>query len=328
MLYEWARPTRGGKIPTTLPHKKTHRGVRPDNIMPDQNNSTGIIVGRFQVFELNEVHQRLIGDVQKQHSRVVAFLTSNPAPSDRNPLDWAFRWKMFDECYGEAIEILEMPDLPDDRIWSQELDRRILEQKIQGHVVLYGTSDEFVARYSGRYPAEVMEAQEEDFAQQEVVEAAVHFRDFRAGMLYGVFSQFPTVYPTVDIAVFRPDHSELLLARKSNETKYRLPGGFVDPEDDSYEDAALRELGEECGNITIDELSYLGSARIDDWRYRGSRDSVMTHLYTCVFVEGEPEPNDDIAELRWFDVGKLSSDYFVPEHRVLWEILEEYLAEE
>ncbi len=317
------------KFPLPCLAKETHRGVRPDSIMPDQNsNSTGIIVGRFQVFELNEVHQRLISDVQQRHSRVVAFLTSNPAPSDRNPLDWAFRWKMFDERYGETIEVLEMPDLPDDRIWSQELDRRILEQKIAGDVVLYGTSDEFVGRYSGRYRAEVMEAQEEDFAQQEGVEAAVHFRDFRAGMLYGVFSQFPTVYPTVDIAVFRPDHSELLLARKTNETKYRLPGGFTDPEDDSYEDAALRELGEECGNITIDELNYVGSARIDDWRYRGSRDSVMTHLYTCVFVEGEPEPNDDIAELRWFNVRKLSGDYFVPEHRVLWEILEEYLAEE
>jgi len=296
--------------------------------MPDQNNnSTGIIVGRFQVFELNEIHQKLIGEVQQKHSRTIVFLTSNPAPSDYNPLDWAFRWKMFDEQYGDAIEVLEMPDLPDDRIWSQELDRRILEQKVAGKVVLYGTAEGLAERYSGRHPVEVLEPKEEDLTAEAAIEGAKSFRDFRAGVLYGIFSQFPTVYPTVDIAVFRQDYTELLLARKPNESKFRLPGGFVDPEDDSYEDAALRELGEECGNLTIDELDYLGSARIDDWRYRGSRDGVMTHLYVCDLVEGSPEASDDIAELRWFELRKLNAEYFVPEHRVLWAMLEDYLKE-
>jgi bifunctional NMN adenylyltransferase/nudix hydrolase len=294
--------------------------------MPNQT-STGIIIGRFQVLELNEIHQKLIAQVQEKHPRVVVFLSSNPAPSDRNPLDWAFRWKMFEEQYGETIEVLEMPDLPDDRIWSQELDRRILEQKIGSNVTLYGTAEDFVSRYSGRHTTEVLEAQEEDFEQESSVETAVNFRDFRAGVLYGIYSHFPTVYPTVDIAVFRSERREILLARKPNETKYRLPGGFTDPEDESYEDAAVRELGEECGEITIDELTYLGSARIDDWRYHGSRDSVMTHLYACILSEGEPTANDDIAELKWFDTNKLTSDHFVPEHRVLWEILKEYVEE-
>lgn len=297
--------------------------------MPNQNDSsTGVIVGRFQVFELNEAHQKLIGEVQRQHSRIIVFLTSNPAPSDYNPLDWAFRWKMFEEQYGEALEVLEMPDLPDDRIWSQELDRRILEQKVTGHVVLYGTADGLVERYSGRYPVEVMEAREEDFPEETTIEGAQSFRDFRAGVLYGIFSQFPTVYPTVDIAVFRHSDTELLLARKPNEAKFRLPGGFTDPEDNSYEEAALRELGEECGSITIDSLHYLGSSRIDDWRYRGSRDGVMTHLYSCTLIDGDPEPSDDIAELRWFEVSKLNAEYFVPEHRVLWAMLEAYLKDE
>ena len=118
------------------------------------------------------------------------------------------------------------------------------------------------------------------------------------------------------------------LARKANETKFRLPGGFVDPSDESYEDAALRELGEECGELTITNLMYLGSSRINDWRYLHSQDSVMTHLYICDLEEGEPEPDDDIAELRWVEVNRLTEDYFVPEHRVLWEMLTEWFQEE
>ncbi len=291
-------------------------------------SGTGIIIGRFQVYELNAVHDKLIQSVRKKHRHVILFLGSNPAPSDRNPLEWEFRGQMFYEKYGDLIAVYEMPDLWDDRIWSQELDRRIIELRPEGPVTLYGSQEEFVERYSGRFPTEALDAREEDFPDDLLPEEAVSPRDFRAGVLYGTFRRFPTVYPTVDIAVFRSDYRELLLARKENETKYRLPGGFTDPEDDSYEMAALRELGEECGDIEIDELTYLGSCRIDDWRYRETVDSVMTHLYACILTDGEPEPNDDISELRWFEVEKLRSSHFVPEHQPLFEMLEEFWMEE
>lgn len=279
------------------------------------------------MYELNDVHQRLIEQVLEKHARVVVFLGSNPAPSDRNPLDWVFRWKMFEDRFKARFEVLEMPDLPDDRIWSQELDRRILELRPEGEVTVYGTQEDFVGRYSGRYTAEVWEARQEDFPEEMSSEEVNSHRDFRAGVLFGMLRRYPTVYPTVDVAVFRNEYEEVLLARKANETRYRFPGGFTDPSDESYEDAAMRELGEECGELTVDELTYLGSCRIDDWRYRGSSDSIMTHLYACVLSEGEPQPNDDIAELRWFDVNKLNEEMFVSEHRPLFGIMHEYLEE-
>lgn len=291
-------------------------------------SGTGIIIGRFQVFELNDIHEKLIATVRERHEHTVIFLGSNPAPSLYNPIDLELRLLMLNDRFGDDIRVEEMPDLPDDRIWSQELDRRILELRPEGEVTLYGTEEDFVQRYSGRYMSEVLEAQEDDFPQNPLIGALENLRDFRAGIIYANLRRFPTVYPTVDIAVFRNDGRELLLARKANETKYRLPGGFTDPEDESYEDAALRELGEECGELTIDELTYLGSCRIDDWRYRGSWDSVMTHLYACELEEGEPEPNDDIAELRWFETKKLSEETFVPEHRPLFEMLKVFLEEE
>lgn len=294
----------------------------------EDKRGTGIIIGRFQVFELNDIHEKLIASVRERHKHTIVFLGSNPAPSLYNPIDLELRMLMLHDRYGDDIQVEEMPDLPDDRIWSQELDRRILELRPEGEVTLYGTELDFVQRYNGRYPSEVLEAQESDFPENPHIEALENMRDFRAGIIYANLRRFPTVYPTVDIAVFRNDGRELLLARKANETKYRLPGGFTDPEDESYEDAALRELGEECGELTIDGLTYLGSCRIDDWRYRGSWDSVMTHLYACELADGEAEPSDDIAELRWFEVKKLSEESFVPEHRPLWGMLQAFLEEE
>lgn len=289
---------------------------------------TGIIIGRFQVFELSDIHERLIASVQERHEKVFVFLGSNPAPSMNNPIDLELRMLMFNDRYGDDIVVEEMPDLPDDRIWSQELDRRVLELRPAGEVVLYGTEEDFVSHYSGRYATQVLEPSEGEMSILPTSDGLDNLRDFRAGIMFSHLRRFPTVYPTVDVAVFRHEGRELLLARKANETRYRLPGGFTDPEDESYEDAALRELGEECGELTIEDLTYIGSCRIDDWRYRNSWDTVMTHLYVCVLSDGDPQPNDDIAELRWFEVKKLSEESFIHEHKPLWEMLKTFLEEE
>ncbi|MCA0238580.1 MAG: NUDIX domain-containing protein [Bacteroidetes bacterium] len=292
-----------------------------------KKSGTGIIIGRFQVFELNKVHTRLISSVLQKHAKVVLFLGSNPAPGLHNPLDYELRRLLFEEKYNDKIRIEEMPDLPDDRIWSQELDRRILEVRPEGNVTLYGTQDNFIDRYSGNYATVALEANEDDFPEEPELSAIGNLKDFLAGMIYANIRRFPTVYPTVDIAVFRREYTQVLLARKSNETRYRFPGGFTDPGDPSYEDAVLRELGEECGEFTIDELTYLGSTKIDDWRYYDAFDSIMTHLYACTLIEGKPSPSDDIAEVQWFDVERLTEDVFVSEHRPLFAILMEYLQE-
>jgi bifunctional NMN adenylyltransferase/nudix hydrolase len=160
------------------------------------------------------------------------------------------------------------------------------------------------------------------------VDGIRHLGSFRAGIMYATLRRFPTVYPTVDIAVFSADYQQLLLARKEHEIRFRFPGGFTDPTDESYEMAALRELAEECGELEVEDLTYIGSCKVDDWRYRGSLDGIITHLYTCVLVSGNPAPNDDIVELRWFDVQKLKTEMLTPEHRPLLDLLMEFLTEE
>ena len=223
--------------------------------MPEKSG-TGVIVGRFQTYKLNAEHQRLIDIVVARHRRVVIFLGSNPAPSEVNPLDFKWRRELFSERYSGKVEVLEVPDAPDDRIWSQELDRRILELRPEGEVILYGTAAGFCEAYSGRYPTEILEADEEG-ATFDLDTSLGHIdpASFRAGAIYAMLCRFPTAYATVDVAVLRDDAREVMLARKANEHKWRFPGGFADPSDESFEVSALRELAEECGEIRIKNLS-------------------------------------------------------------------------
>ncbi len=291
-------------------------------------SGSGFLIGRFQVYELNAVHEQLIEQLWNKHERVYVVICSNPAPSINNPLDWELRKALFAERYGDAIETFEMPDLPDDRIWSQEIDRRILEMRPPRPIKLYGSEDRFVSRYSGQFPAEPLEAVLEDVLAALTPTGLNSLRDFCAGAIYGAMRRYPTVYPTVDIALFSPDYRRVLLARKANETGWRFPGGFVDPEDESYEDAALRELEEECGEIEVDNFTYLGSCRIDDWRYRHTPDAVMSHLYACTLISGEVAPNDDISEVQWYEMRRLDLAQLVAEHRPLFELLLPYWEEQ
>jgi hypothetical protein len=47
----------------------------------------------------------------------------------------------------------------------------------------------------------------------------------------------------------------------------------------------------------------------------------MTTLFRAKIQFGQPTPDDDIEELRWFDVNKLSHDTVVPEHLPLMAML-------
>jgi bifunctional NMN adenylyltransferase/nudix hydrolase len=73
---------------------------------------------------------------------------------------------------------------------------------------------------------------------------------------------------------------------------------------------------------------YLGSLKINDWRYRETADGIITHLYACSFVSGNPTANDDIAEIKWFDVEKVKEELFVPEHKDIWNLLNDFLQEQ
>ena len=101
----------------------------------------------------------------------------------------------------------------------------------------------------------------------------------------------------------------ILLARRAIEPhrgKWDLPGGFLD-EGEHPLDALRRELNEEAG-LEIEPLDFVG-AFVD--RYGDGPDAPLTlNLYwTARIVRGEPQPADDVSELRWFARDELPGEH-------------------
>ena len=280
----------------------------------------GIIVGRFQVNELHEAHIDLINSVIQKHDRVLLFLgNSIIRNTTSNPLDYRARRAMIADKFPN-VEIHYINDNPSDTAWSKSLDKQIGEQLLPlQSVTLYGSRDSFLKAYSGKY--NVCELEATTFISGTEVRRRVcnnypPTADYRAGMIAATAYRYPTAFQTVDIAVVN-EKGEILLARKPDEKKWRFIGGFSDPRSVSLEADAKREVTEES-SIEVDDITYLGSTLIDDWRYRGEQDKIKTALFLAKYIYGKPEGSDDVAEVKWVQIGTgLTKDNIEPLHHVL-----------
>ena len=280
----------------------------------------GIIVGRFQVNELHEAHIDLINSVIQKHDRVLLFLgNSIIRNTTSNPLDYRARRAMIADKFPN-VEVHYINDNPSDAAWSKSLDKQIGEQLLpMQSVTLYGSRDSFLKAYSGKY--NVCELEATTFisgteVRRRVVNNYPPTADYRAGMIAATAYRYPTAFQTVDIAVVN-DKGEILLARKRDEKKWRFIGGFSDPRSVSLEADAKREVTEEA-SVEVDDITYLGSTLIDDWRYRGEQDKIKTALFLAKYIYGKPEGSDDVAEVKWVPIGTgLTKDNIEPLHHVL-----------
>lgn len=143
-----------------------------------------------------------------------------------------------------------------------------------------------------------------------------------------VVCEFPVTYFTVDIAaIARPKSTiQLLLGRKSSDKGLRFPGGFVDINDASLEDAASRELMEET-ELEMDpgRMKYLGSVPIKDARYANPMERIMTGFFLADFTYDrfgqESEAADDLDFVDWFNITESLRKLIAPNHRVLYDLL-------
>lgn len=267
---------------------------------------TSVVIGRFQINNLHNGHQRTINEARSVLSdkgdQLVILIGVSPIwYRDRNPLSYEIRKKMIEEYHYGAI-ILPLYDNPSDKIWSQNLDE-VLKQF--PNPTLFGSRDSFIPHYSGIYPTkEVKEvwkiAASTKRASMKKLNQWGNNSAFRRGVIHAVENQFPTAFPTVDIAVI--DGDKILLGRKPGKDTWCLIGGFVDPTDDTLEDAAARELGEEVGGIVVSPMTYLCSQKINDFRYKGSKDGIISSLFICDYISGTPVAADDIEEVKWFPI--------------------------
>ena len=299
--------------------------------MSENEHSIGVIVARFQVAELTEGHKELLDFVlAKGHNQNVIFLGVAPTKATKNnPLDYDSRRRMIEEAYPGDFTILFQEDRATDQKWSEELDDSISVIANGRDVVMYGSRDSFGAHYFGKYEfCEVPQHVYCSGTDQRFLtgKSVISSSDWRKGCIYATQNRYPTVYPAVDCAIFDDDKFEYVyLAKKAGETLYRFVGGFSDPKDASFEAAAKREAQEETG-LETEVLGWVGSIKVDDWRYRGEIDKIITNFFAMKRVFGVPKANDDICELRKVKFAECHEFDIIKEHRPLWIMLKDWVA--
>jgi bifunctional NMN adenylyltransferase/nudix hydrolase len=289
------------------------------------------IVARFQTPYLHEGHHFILNTVKKNHHKIVVILGVSPVKgSTRNPFDFYTRERMIRQAFPEAV-VLPLKDCRTDEEWSANLDALLTDHFPAEEFLLYGGRDSFIPFYKGVFRTEVLPEAgnySSTTIREEGADLVLDSPDFRHGINYAYHNQYPRVNPTVDIAVLK-NHEYILLGKKKGCNQWRFPGGFVDPADVRYEDAASRELSEECGSIVTGEMHYIGSSAIDDWRYRNENHKIISILFGTTWMEGEPRAQDDLAVVEWIPLkslaGMMETDQLVDEHRVLFKMLTGHL---
>jgi len=301
--------------------------------MINNAETVGVVVGRFQAHDLHPGHREILDHVLAQgHNSNLIILgkTLLQVPTRNNPLDVESRMQMLKEHYPSQFTILYLEDVPfDDEEWSNRLDRLVSDFANGRDAVLYGSRDSFAPYYHGKY--RISEYQQRLYYSgselRESLGKQIHgSKPFRHGVIWATQHQYPKVYPTVDVAVFDPTRAFIYLGRKPHEMKLRFIGGFADPvKDKSYEDTAHREVREEA-NLEMNRLEYIGSSWVDDVRYRGEVDKIITIFYRGFVNVGIPKAGDDIAELHRLKYADVTEEMFVENHRMLYKKLKYHIA--
>jgi bifunctional NMN adenylyltransferase/nudix hydrolase len=304
--------------------------------MNESNEKIGAIIGRFQDEDLHLGHRHLIDAVMRRHARCVIILGVNPGmPTERNPMGFEPRYWMIKDKYPQ-MPVVFVDDRKSDQKWSLAIDAAIESVHGSGPAILYGSpKDNSLGSYSGAHSTEEIPALG-TFSGTEArakLEDLPTSRDFRRGLILAARGRFPTAYPAVDAALWRVENSvaEVLLGRKADEDEWRFPGGFVDPADQCLEDAVRRELTEETmrspGDYQFGKPVYVASHKVDDWRYRGSRDGIVTSLWACAFQQGRrPVANDDLEAVAFYSLAE-ASKVVAAEHAPLLRHLEQWFAD-
>lgn len=194
--------------------------------MKEKSSDIGVIVGRFQINNLHSEHIKLIEYVLERHSKTIIFLgTSIAIGTRRNPLDFITRKMMLEDHFQTRIStILPLPDSKSDFVWSNNLDSKIREVFPSGSVTIYGGKDSFIPYYKGKFetcqlvPDTYISAVD---IRSNISKKTLSSADFRHGIIYATYAQYPIMFSTVDIAIL-DGKGNLLLARKPNEVEWRF----------------------------------------------------------------------------------------------------------
>lgn len=103
------------------------------------------------------------------------------------------------------------------------------------------------------------------------------------------------------------DRNEVLMAKRAlnpEKGKWDIPGGFIDFGEEPLH-AIVREMREEC-HVEFTPTQCLGVYK--GWYdFQGLQDSHAV-IYYIGTIKGNPEPDDDVDEVRWFPLDALPKD--------------------
>jgi bifunctional NMN adenylyltransferase/nudix hydrolase len=235
-----------------------------------------VIIGRFQTPYLHEGHQELIRAATSYSENVLVLIGCTSATgTDKNPMDFKTRQELF----AFNCEVKPLHDMLSDIDWSDQIDKIISDLGFTEATIFGGKDNSIQGYYHGKHRVKIIN--DIGVHSSTALRKAVGMSnpkpsgDFRAGIIYAVENRYPIVYSTVDVAIKKDN--KYLVGKKGD--KYCFIGGFVDPSDRSLFEAAIREAREETGIANYGLGYYAGSIKIDDERYRGTKDSIMTNFF-------------------------------------------------
>ena len=295
-------------------------------------DTTGVIIGRFQIDELHDGHKELIETTLSKHVKVIVFLGVSASLGGReNPLDYPTREKMILKDFPDVI-VQALPDMSSNLEWSRNLDKLIRIISPVGKVCMYGGRDSFIPFYKGGFETKEVDPTLIASATERRTQLSQHIiesKEFRIGAIYSAYQRYDSAMLAVDAAIIRAIATRpmLLLAKKPNEKLWRFPGGFVDTSDKSSEEAVLRETKEETGIIGKDP-KFVCNVRVDDWRYRGKGSKIFTNFYLVQMEDDKqiPKADDDISEVWFENLEDITPEMMVQEHGPLLENLKVFIA--
>ena len=311
-------------------------------------NNIAVIYAPFQTPYLTGYHEATIKDILGNHNIVVIALPVNRIPASKNaPLDFMMRKEMIEDRFIGKVLIIPVPQKKYMKDHTDTLEAAV-QNCLSDHYLPYIPNDIDFYTDMAVAPPLYWKTARTTFLEREV-ETRKFIMDhpyslmnendpmelFRKGVIYGLNKQFPINYPTVDIAVSRVFRGKLqyLLAKKPGELGWRFAGGFKDRGDVSLEFAVLREGGEELlrkgvnPNEVFTKPLYICSMNVNDWRYQGNPDGIVTTFFEINFLgtDDQLEAGDDLANggmIQWWDLDLIVDTDMEGEHvNLLRELL-------
>jgi bifunctional NMN adenylyltransferase/nudix hydrolase len=290
-----------------------------------QKADLSVVIGRFQIHRLHEAHEALIRHAVQQSNRLLILLGCAPTITKRNPLSFPARSRMLYTYIQQTFKgggllpaqmnIIPILDHPSNEVWAHQVDGIVRAVSGGGSVrFTWGaeSAHDIYVQHGSYLDHDLMPEMPQRATAVRAgikVELGSQAEAFRAGAIWQQERLFVNPWPTVDMVITHTASGprEVLLGQKDSDgDKWRFPGGFVDPTDHCLEAAARREIREECGDIEVDPR-YIGSLKINDWRLRGCKESIITSVFHCPIMwnsSSQVKAGDDLKRVAWFKLNR------------------------